>query len=123
MKKDPLNLGLILVFAVSVAVISGQGFAFPVLENAGTVLFSLTAAACLQLAFCRSGWKIPVRMIPMAIGALAVLWGLWSFLTGGDPDGRGWTLLRDCAVPFAGAAAAWFGYAFFLRKMHKKRAA
>ena len=63
MKKDPINMALILAFAASIAVITGQGFMFPSLGGVGLAAFHFLPTVLLQLAFCRSSWKMPVKLL------------------------------------------------------------
>ena len=117
MKKDPINLGLILAFAVSIFVITGQGFMLPRLDGVGLAVFHLLPTVFLQLAFCRGSWKMPVKLLPMAACGLLFLWGLWLYLTSDSwMNAELIDLLRDYGLPFVGCCLSWFAYALYLRK-------
>lgn len=73
------------------------------------VLLRVTAAFCTQMGFCRRGWKLPVRLLPLLGASLLALWGGWLFCTSpawADASFAGY--FWDYCSPALACAAAWF---------------
>lgn len=74
------------------------------------VLLRATAAFCAQMFFCRRGWRLPVRLLPLLGTSLLALWGGWLFCTSpawGNAAFAGY--FWDHCSPALACGAAWVG--------------
>ena len=108
MKKSTINTMTIITSVISLYILVFKGFGFPNISPLLDYLLRFLAALCVQVFVVFNFRTIWIRIVPMALTALFMLWVGSRFMRSDSWQGvRFAVYFAEYCTPFLGCCAAW----------------